>query len=218
MGGPVKLRGPGGPKSLCADLPCWRCCFHPLRVISHSCKVELNWSWSSPRGGLSKSWSIPCSGMCSLPGAQTPPLPPPFLAVCLLLPQVSVVFLDPCAPWGFDGPPALEGPLVSAGPPEPAGPRVPPPSSLHWVLPGSASSDFSPRVRAGDSSTVTEYVVPAGSFLGVFIARILGNSWASPPRLLAWLRRYYWTTWARPLFGAALVMLVPWSRWRRRCQ
>ena len=67
-GGPV---GPGGLESLRADLPCWRYCFHPPKVIPHPRQVELKLSWSSSRGGLAKPWSVPCSGAHSSLGARS---------------------------------------------------------------------------------------------------------------------------------------------------
>ena len=118
-GGPVELGRPGGPKSLCADSPCWRYLFHPPGVIPHSRQVELNRSWPSLGGASLYPGPYPALGRTHFQAPNPPPLPPPSFAVFPLLPLVSVVFLDPCAPWGFDCPPALEGPLVSGGPLEP---------------------------------------------------------------------------------------------------
>ena len=96
-GGPV---GPGGPESLCADLPCWRYCFHPPKVIPHPPQVELNLSWSSSRGGLAKSLSVPCSGTRS-------PL------VARSLSSSSSILCCSCST--SSGPCGTSGPVGSAG-------------------------------------------------------------------------------------------------------
>ena len=71
LGGPVGPGGPGGPGRLCADWQCWRYCFLPPRVIPHPRQVELNLSWTSFRGGLAKSRSVPCSRTRSPLGARS---------------------------------------------------------------------------------------------------------------------------------------------------